>query len=180
LSPLSRTGRRLVSLAVGVVLAAGLFAALTLVGGSSGDPAAAPFSLTALGGGAPVEVPVVEHGTTMPVVIVFFASWCVPCRSELPAVARTAASLTEAGTRVAFVGIDGNDTTSDGLAFAHQSGVRFPVGEDPDSAVASRYGLPGYPATVFVDAAGDVVHVVQGPVSSSRLRHWALRIALPR
>ncbi len=162
-----------------MVLALGLLAALTLVGGSSGERAAPPFSLTALGGGGPVKVPVVEHGTTMPVVIVFFASWCVPCQKELPSVARTAVSLTAAGTRVAFVGIDGNDTVSDGLAFARHSGVRFPVGEDPDSAVANRYGLPGYPDTVFVDAAGDVVHVVNGPVSTSGLRHWALRIALP-
>ena len=77
--------------------------------------------------------------------ITFFASWCSPCRTELPMIARVASRRGRIGGAVSFVGIDGNDDPASGLAFARASGVTFPVGEDPASAVAPRFGLIGYP-----------------------------------
>lgn len=148
--------------------------------GPASQASVAPFSLPALGGGAPVSVPVVHQGTRLPVVLVFFASWCGPCQGELPKVAEVADQLTSVGTKVAFIGVDGNDDPASGLAFAQHSGIRFPIGNDADSVVAPRFGIPGYPATVFIDSAGDVAKVVRGPVSPSTLRSEALRIALSR
>ena len=172
---LSPARRRLLSLGVGVVVGA-VLAAVLLVGSSPGPTRAAAFTLPRLGGGADVVVPVVEGGHDVPLVLVFFASWCTPCQAELPVVAAVARSLAEARAGVQFVGVDGDDSPSSGLAFARQSGVRFPVAEDSLTEVAPRYGLTGYPDTVFVDAAGDVVHVVRGPVSASTLRTWAARV----
>lgn len=170
--------RRLLFLGAGLVVAVGLFVGLSLAGGP-GASVAPSFALASLEGPGQVKLPVVERGTPVPAVVVFFASWCTPCQSELPVVARTAAALKMAGTRVAFIGIDGNDTLADGRSFVRQSGVTFPVGWDSTSAVAPRYGLDGYPDTVFVDAAGDVVHTVRGPVTAAVLQEWAQRIALP-
>ena len=164
------------ALAVGLLVAGGLAAGLLLTSGSPA-PAAPAFTLPSLAGGDPVTVPVRAQGTREPTVITFFASWCGPCHAELPMVATEAMKLRAAGTRVAFVGVDGNDDPASGLAFARSSGVHFPVGKDTASSVAPRFGIPGYPATVFVDAAGNVVHVVRGPVSKATLLTWVARIA---
>ena len=168
--------RRARSLLVGLGLVAVVTAGLLLTTGSAA-PVAERFSLPALDGGPVVTVPVVRDGVRMPVVVTFFASWCGPCQSELPQVARVADQLQAAGARVAFVGVDGNDDHASGLAFAQRAGVRFPVGADDGSVIAPRFGIPGYPATVFIDARGVVVHVVRGPVSRATLRTWASRIA---
>ena len=169
--------RRLAATGVGVLLAAGLAAGLLATGGQSGTFAAPFFSLPRLGGGPDVRVPVVRNGSGAPVVVTFFASWCGPCYSELPRIAQVAGQLASSGSPVVFVGVDGNDLDSSGLAFARRAAVAFAVGADHSSAVAPRYGLQGYPATVFIDRHGTVVHVVRGPVSTGSLRTWATRIA---
>jgi hypothetical protein len=77
---------------------------------------------------------------------------------------------------VVFVGIDGNDDPASGLAFARASGVGFRVAVDALSSVAPRYGLVGYPDTVFVDATGHIAGVVQGPVTRAVLQGWIARL----
>ena len=81
-----------------------------------------------------------------------------------------------AGDKVRFIGVDDNDTTAAGLAFARRSGVDFPVGRDYDSEVAPDYGLPGNPATVFIGADGDVAKTVLGPVTPATLETEIARI----
>jgi cytochrome c biogenesis protein CcmG/thiol:disulfide interchange protein DsbE len=112
-----------------------------------------------------------------PVVLSFFASWCSPCRGELPTIARVASGATGAARRVVFVGIDGNDAPASGLAFARQSGVHFAVGADSESALAPRFGLDGYPDTVFINASGTVAGVVRGPVTRAELVNWLDRLS---
>ncbi len=167
--------RRLLSLALGVVLAAGLWVALTSFT-APGPTRAHPFSLPRLGGGPRVTVPVVGEGAHEAVVVTFFGSWCGQCQSELPAFARVAREAGAAGDRVRFIGVDDNDAAAAGLAFARRSGVDFPVGRDYYSEVAPTYGIPGNPATVFIDAAGDVTRTVLGPVTPSTLETEIARI----
>jgi thiol-disulfide isomerase/thioredoxin len=160
----------LLSLAVGVVLGSGLWVGLTTAD-QSGPQTAAAFSLARLGGGPRVTLPVAGH-RRVPVVLTFFASWCTPCRTELPMVASVASHAQRSGGRVVFLGIDGNDDPSSGLALARASGVSFPVGIDPTSDVAPRYGLVGYPDTVLVDDTGTIAATVRGPISRSTLDRW--------
>ena len=171
--------KRAVVALVSALALAGLALGLLFATGSGGPQTAAPFSLSSLAPGAPLSMPVVRDGRRVPVVLTFFASWCGPCHADLPIVAGVADQILGSGRGVAFLGIDGNDDPASGLAFARQSGVHFPVGKDPRSIVAPSYGLPGYPGTVFVDAAGRVVHVVRGPISAATLRTWTARIAPP-
>jgi thiol-disulfide isomerase/thioredoxin len=116
-----------------------------------------------------VSVPIIGEGAHHPVVLTFFASWCGPCHTELPTVARVARRTEAAGDKVRFIGIDDNDASASGLAFARASGVSFPVGRDWLSLTAPKYGIPGNPATVFVNAGGDVVRTVLGPIKPAAL-----------
>jgi cytochrome c biogenesis protein CcmG, thiol:disulfide interchange protein DsbE len=167
--------RRVLSLVVGVVLAVGVWVGLTSFT-APGPTKAHPFSLPRLGGGPPVRVPVVGEGAREAVVVTFFASWCGPCHRELPSVARVARQAEAAGDKVQFIGVDDNDAPASGLAFAHRSGVTFPVGRDSLSLVAPTYGIPGNPATVFIDAAGNVTRTVLGPVAPATLEAEIARL----
>jgi thiol-disulfide isomerase/thioredoxin len=166
----------LLSLTVGLALAAILWFALTAVS-TAGPTKAPPFSLPRLGGGPPVGLPLTGAARHVPVVLTFFASWCGPCHDELPTVAQVAARAGAGGERVRFVGVDGNDDPSSGLAFARSSGVMFPVATDRFSQVAPQYSLPGYPGTAFIDAAGNVAGTVRGPVSRRALEEWIHRLS---
>ena len=157
------------------MLGVGLWLGLTVADGGAGPRVAASFTIPRLGGGTAVSVPL-RHGPPTPVVLTFFASWCTPCQTELPMVARVARQEMATNRRVAFIGIDGNDDPSSGLAFARRSGVAFPVGADHDSVVAPRYLLVGYPDTVFIDGTGHVAGTVQGPVSRRVLQRWLTRL----
>jgi cytochrome c biogenesis protein CcmG/thiol:disulfide interchange protein DsbE len=160
--------RRLLSLALGLVLAGGLWVALTAFSGP-GPTKAPAFSLPRLGSGPRVTVPIVGEGAHEAVVVTFFASWCGPCHSELPGFARVAREAEAAGDKVRFIGVDDNDATASGLAFAKKSGVTFPVGRDAYSLTAPKYGIPGNPATVFINTGGDVARTVLGPIKPATL-----------
>ena len=171
-----RGRRRLVSLGVGLVLAAGLWVGLTAAGGSAPQQAPA-FSLPRLGGGHAVSYPLTGPDAHEPVVLTFFASWCTPCRSELPMVARVARQAQAARDGVVFVGVDGNDDPTSGLAFARSSGVSFAVGADTDSELAPKFALDGYPGTVFIDGSGRIVHTTHGPVSLAILESYLSQLS---
>ena len=119
-----------------------------------------------------MSLPLVGGGAHAPVVLTFFASWCTSCRTELPVVASVAHEQTVSHSAVVFLGIDDNDAASAGLAFARHNGITFPVGDDFYTKVGADFRLEGLPDTVFINAKGDVVATVRGPVTKPVLEHW--------
>ena len=105
------------------------------------------------------------HGKDL--VLNFWASWCVPCRTEMPLLERAFAGLKG---RVQFLGIDSNDNQVAGLAFYRHVHVSYPAVSDPSAILAVRYGLIGFPTTVFISPSGKVLGRFIGQLSDTTLR----------
>ena len=135
---------------------AGSASAPTANGGAA--PQMAAITLPCFAGGAPVKL----NALGRPAVLNLWASWCGPCRSELPIFQRYADSASGA---VAVLGVVTNDTRTAAAAFAEDVSVTFPSVFDNDSAV-QRSGLTPVvlPVTLFVDAQGRVRHVEAAPI----------------
>ena len=97
-----------------------------------------------------------------PVIVNKWASWCGPCRSELPVLGRTAVSK---GKRIAFLGLDSEDPNREGAArLLEQYPQSYPSYRDPKGKQAAQLGLgSNYPSTLFIDSGGRTVYLHQGP-----------------
>ena len=98
-------------------------------------------------------------------VVNFWASWCPPCRKEMPALAQVAHQLKG---KVDFVGLDTQDQRSAGLAFAKSTHVHYPLAFDTVQ-VGSSYGVYGLPTTFFVSPSGQILGKQVGGLTKSRL-----------
>lgn len=96
-----------------------------------------------------------------PVVLNFWASWCIPCKSEAPALERYAQQYKG---RVDFIGIDYKDFASDALTFVSAHGLTFPILQDGSGDVTGSYGISQVPETYIVSAKGKIVAHFAGPI----------------
>jgi cytochrome c biogenesis protein CcmG/thiol:disulfide interchange protein DsbE len=128
---------------------------------SAGGRAAPQFALADVNDPA-VQVTLPEG---KPAVLYFFASWCVPCREELPVVE----AASKARTDVAFVGVDHLDHRDDAREFMQRYGLSLRAGHDPSGSVALKYRLRGLPATVFIGTDGDIVSTLHGQLDRETL-----------
>jgi cytochrome c biogenesis protein CcmG, thiol:disulfide interchange protein DsbE len=95
-----------------------------------------------------------------PVVINKWASWCGPCRAELPILQEIATSR---GKEIAFVGVNARDKRPTAERFAERFPVPYPSYEDPDETIARALKAPSnFPVTLFVAEDGRTVFTHQG------------------
>jgi cytochrome c biogenesis protein CcmG, thiol:disulfide interchange protein DsbE len=98
-----------------------------------------------------------------PTVVNVWASWCGPCRFEFPHLQQAAASY---GKRVAFLGVDSEDSDDAAATFLEEAPVPYPSYTDPDKDIAASLGASlGFPDTAFYDRHGKLVYLKQGPYS---------------
>jgi cytochrome c biogenesis protein CcmG, thiol:disulfide interchange protein DsbE len=146
----------------GQVVAVGVVAALIgLLGwkvlqddeGNASIGRAAPgFVLPGLFDGKPVSLAAYRG---KPVVINFFASWCLPCKDEAPVLEQTWKE--HRGDGLVVLGIDAQDFRGDGRRFVKRFGLTYPVVYDGKGSTLGRYGLTGFPETYFVGRDGTIV-----------------------
>lgn len=101
-----------------------------------------------------------------PVVLNFWASWCVPCRKELPAFQAVYGQM---GDKVTFLGMNHQDSRDDAVALLRKTGVQYQSGFDPQGRIAQAFGLYGMPTTVFISADGRVLATRTGEMSERDL-----------
>ena len=143
----------------------------TTVEGSAAPPgaprsgAAPDFTVTAFFDGATFRLS--DHIATegRPVILNLWASWCYPCRVEMPDL--DAAAL--AHPEVQFVGIAVEDTPASALGFAEEVRVSYPLAHDVDGLVDIHYPAPGLPATYVIDGSGEFVRVAYGAISRPQI-----------
>ena len=121
------------------------------------------FALRALGSTEPVSLRSLR-GT--PVVVNFWATWCVPCLSEHPVLL----AQSEQWKDVRFLGVVYDDTEPTVQRFLDQHGGSYPVLFDQDGRTAIAYGVTGVPETFFIDRNGMIVDKVNLPLDADTLR----------
>ncbi len=100
-------------------------------------------------------------------VVNFWASWCVPCRNEHPALVQAAAAYSEHG--VTFVGVVFQDSEPSAIRFLDELGRGYEHYTDPGSRAAMDFGVFGIPETYILDRDGIVVAKLTGEVNYSLL-----------
>lgn len=118
---------------------------------------AVDFTLTDAATGRPLHMKAAAQQS--PLVLDFWATWCGPCRAELPHLQSLSGKYRG---RVAFYGVNSSDTSPDIVAFAKQNGLTFPMLGDREHAVVFLYGADSIPLLVVVDTQGRVRSVASG------------------
>jgi peroxiredoxin len=96
------------------------------------------------------------------VVINLWASWCPPCRAEMPAIQRVFESSQDRGLVVVAVNTTFQDSERAAQAFVQEFGLTFPVALDRTGVVSRSYQLRALPSTFFVDREGIIRKVIIG------------------
>lgn len=152
-----------------LVVAVGAYFAFRPAGESSGPARAAVgsqapgFSTFDLDGKSVRLANVLEDG---PVLVNFWASWCLPCREEFPMLARVH------GRGVTVLGVIYRDEPDNARAFMKSQGAEWPGLLDPQGRIAAAYGVaqrPGIPVTYAIDADGVVRDKHLGPLTQEDL-----------
>ena len=162
--PAHRSRPAAVPLAV-LVLAAALLACSADPGPSSAAPASTfpQTPLADLRTGEPVSL---DQYRGTPVVINLWATWCAPCRTEMPELEAAQQRFLD---RVQFVGLTDPMNQPASLAAAAEAGVTYPLLVDTDERVQVGLGVTGLPATAFLDGAGQLLELRAGVLDASSL-----------
>lgn len=101
-----------------------------------------------------------------PVILNFWATWCPPCRQEIP---NLMAATVKYGDRVAIVGIDDSEDHDTVAEFVFKESMNYTIVLDPNHVVVDRYRVNGLPTSFFVDADGVIRDLVVGPLSMAAI-----------
>ena len=101
------------------------------------------------------------------VLVNFWASWCIPCREEAPALESFQRRHGDGSFTV--LGIDSRDLSGDGRAFVDRYGLSYPQLRDGNGDLAHAFGTTGVPENYLIDPAGKVRLLVRGPITEDYL-----------
>jgi thiol-disulfide isomerase/thioredoxin len=85
------------------------------------------------------------------VILNFWATWCAPCKQEMPLLQKFADTF---GTSVVVIGIDSQEQATDVATYLQENQIQFPVALDLDGEITRKYQVNGFPTTFFLDQNG--------------------------
>lgn len=125
------------------------------------------FELTAFNGQFEGQRFSLEELHGQPVILNFWASWCVECDKEMALLEQAWHDYRDQG--VWFIGVDYLDIDSEGLAYLDRYDITYPNAPDIGSRIFQDYQCTGVPETFFIDKEGIIQHVQIGPLSQPQL-----------
>jgi thiol-disulfide isomerase/thioredoxin len=154
-----------------------------LLGGDDATPSTTFADLSSLAGDAPAAedrapdftVPTLDGSVFTlsehlaedgrPVFLNLWASWCFPCRAEMPDIDAAA----QANPDVTFVGVAVQDSTPDASEFAREIGVQYVIGFDEADIVEDGYPALGMPSTYLISSDGIILDVIIGAITAEEI-----------
>lgn len=108
-----------------------------------------------------------------PVLINFWATWCIPCREEMPYLVRSYEAHAAEGLAILGLNLTYTDSVPDVREFMKEFEITFPVLLDEDGAVAERlYQIPGVPTSVFVKRNGTIARIQVGKMTGQQVNKY--------
>ena len=121
-------------------------------------------TLACLGRGPDVSL---DHLTGRPTLVNLWATWCGPCREEMPLLQD---AHVRHGDQIRFLGVDTQDAPAAAASFVQDLGVGYPHVVDPDGHLLTALGVRGLPVTLAVDAQGQIVDRSVGQLDADELQ----------
>lgn len=170
-----KTLKKVFALFFAVLLSASLFSCVAETDTQKSRPTAPDFTVLDTDGN---QVKLSDF-FGQPIVLNFWATWCPPCKAELPDFEKACAENDD----VVFLMVnltDGSRDTVDVVnAFISQNGYTFPVYYDTSYSAANAYGVSSIPVTYFIDRSGNVAVSHLGMISSQALADGMEKINHP-
>jgi DsbE subfamily thiol:disulfide oxidoreductase len=112
------------------------------------------------------------------VLVNFWASWCEPCRDEAPTLTKFQAQ--HGGKNFTVVGIDTQDISDDGLKFAKEFGLTYPLLHDGGGDNSHEFGTSGVPENFLLEPDGKLAWSIPGPVDTKILEEHVAPLLPPK
>ncbi|MCA0143838.1 TlpA disulfide reductase family protein [Blastococcus sp. LR1] len=123
-----------------------------------------PLTLACLGPGPEVAL---DQLTGRPTLVNLWATWCLPCREEMPLLQD---AFERYGEQVRFLGVDTQDSPEAAASFVTDLQIGYAQVLDPDGALLTELGVRGLPVTLGLDADGRIVARVVGQLDAQELQ----------
>lgn len=165
-------------LAVGLVITFGLLGLLFMSLGNDPHTVRSPlvgqiapqFALRTVGANDTLSL---DGFRGRPVIVNFWATWCVPCHQEHPILVAAAQRY---GAQITFVGVVFEDEEATILEFLRRQGSAYPTLIDPGGKTSIAYGIGGVPETFFIDATGKIIAKYEGPLTPDLMNGYIGRL----
>lgn len=114
-----------------------------------------------------------------PIILNFWATWCAPCRQEMPVLQELYTARQDTGLIILAINEDDHGNADAIRAYMNQAGLTFRALLDPQGKVATLYNVVVLPSTVFINTTGKIIATHIGPLSRPQMERYLAAMLPP-